>query len=686
MLLNFVLKAQQVDEVSQKPGVQMIGRAQKDRILLRWAPTNPTVWQYTLKYGFIVERYTILRNKVMLDLPEKITLTPSPLKAWPLAQWESLVNEDDWAGIAAEAIYSEKFEITESFSSDMASAINKVKEIDNRYSFAMFAADQSRRAAQASGLFFEDAAAKPNEKYLYRVYSPVPAEKIKLDTGFVYIGLADYSDLPLLSDVQFTLEDKAAVISWPGRKYNHIYNSFILERSDDGGKSYQATSEVPIINTSNIASAPEYVMKGDSLPAYNINYLYRVKGITAFGEISPPSESVSIVAHPLLNYMPRIYGTTVSPNGTISIRWEFPAEGQDLIQGFKLYRSDKAKGVYQVLEKNILPTVRATIDKAPINSNYYVLAAFDRYGNETRSLSSLAMLEDSIPPTSPVNLQGKIDTAGVVTLSWDKNKELDLHGYRVYRANLATEEYVQITKNPVREPVFTDTIEIRTLTKDIYYKVAAIDNHYNPSTYSDSLLLARPDVIAPAPPVFESINNNTQGITIKWINSSSEDVTKHVLYRRSATDTGWAPIYILNGKDSIGFFTDSLTIVKELYAYTVIAVDESGLESIPAKPVSAKRVDLGVKSAVQYINAQVDRNEKRIQLSWRYPEKNVLNYRIYRAEENGNLSLHKVVSASTAETFNDKDLKVNTNYRYRVQAEFKHGILSPMSKEVKVNF
>lgn len=686
ILLSLVAEAQQVDDAPQKPGIQMIGRAQKDRILLRWAPTNPTVWQYTLKYGFILERFTILRNKVMLPVPEKTTLTIAPLKALPLPQWEPIVKEDDWAGIAAEAIYGEKFEITESFSSDIASAINKVKEIDNRYSFAMFAADQSRRAAQASGLFFEDAAVKANEKYLYRVFSPVPTDKVKLDTGFVYIGLADYADLPALADVEFTLEDKAAMISWPGRKYNHIYNSFILERSDDNGKSFQATTEVPIVNTSNAAGAPEYIIKGDSLPAYNATFLYRVKGITAFGETGPPSEAIKIVAHPLLKYMPRIYGTTISPNGTISIRWEFPAEGMPLIQGFRLYRSNKDKGVYQVLEKNIPPRERATVDRAPINSNYYVVAAFDQYGNETRSLSSLAMLEDSIPPSSPVHLQGKIDTTGVVTLSWEKNKEADLYGYRVYRANLASEEYVQITKDPVKEPIFIDTIELRTLTKNVYYKVAAIDNHYNPSEYSDSLLLKRPDIIPPAPPVFESINNNGQGINIKWINSSSEDVSKHVLYRRSATDAGWVPIKIFNGRDSTGAFTDSLAVINQLYAYTIIAVDEGGLESIPAKPVSAKRVDLSVKSAVQYINASVDRSEKRIQLSWQYSENGVVNYRIYRAEENGNISLHRVVPAAKEEGFSDSDLRTNTNYRYMVQAEFRNGILSPMSKEVKVNF
>lgn len=684
-LTSTFVMAQNTQEEMPDPGIAMIGRAQKDRILLRWAPNNATVWQFTLQYGFVLERFTITRNNQLLDVPERITLGARPIKALPVEQWETIAEEDDWAGIAAEAIYGEKFELTESFSSDIASVINKVREIDNRYTFAMFAADQSRRAAQASGLYFEDPSVKANEKYLYRVYTPVPADKMKIDTGFVYIGLADFAELPVIADVESTLEDKTVIISWAGRKYNHVYNSFVVERSDDGGSTYHSISDVPIVNTSNTDATPEFIFKTDTLPSYDTAYFYRVRGMNAFGEISEPSEPIAVISHPLLHYLPRIYGTTVAPNGTIAIRWQFPEEGQSLIKGFRLYRSDKAKGNYKVVEDKIAPDSRSTIDPAPSSTNYYIIAAFDQYENETKSFPSLSQLEDSIPPLAPVNLKGVIDTTGVVTISWDSNKEPDLYGYRVYRANLSTEEYVQVTPEPVKEPVFIDTIELRTLTESVYYKISAIDSHYNPSDYSDSLVLKRPDIVPPAPPVFESINNIRRGINIRWIKSSSEDAVKHVLYRRSASDAGWVPIYIDNGRDSAGYFTDSLCVVSEMYAYTVIAVDDAGLESIPAKPIMARRADLTARPAIEHLNVNPDRNEKRIQVSWRYAESEVINYRVYRAEEDGVVSLHKVVPAN-ASNFSDKDLKTNTVYRYMVQAEFRNGILSPLSKEVSVNF
>lgn len=671
--------AQNVKE--KRAAVEVIGRADKRKITLRWAPNEPYAWRTSMTYGFAVERYTIMRDSVLLKRPEKDDVRT--IKPWAVADWKQLTEEDDYGAVAAQAIYGETFEVTEDLTSDITQVINKVHEIENRFSFALFAADHSPKVAEASGLWYVDKNVKPNERYLYRVYSLTPRSKVKIDTGYVYMGVNDFEPLPVIQHVETTLSEKSVIVSWPGRDYSHHYNSYIVERSDDGGISYQSIAEVPIINTTADGNS-EFMFKTDSITVYDKKFYYRVKGINAFGEIGPESAPVIVEAHPLLKLMPRINRTRLNSNGTITVGWEFDEEGQKQITGFKLLRSDQARGHYKEIH-NISAQTREVFDQSPATSNYYVIAAYDRYGNESRSYPVLEMLNDSIPPSQPVQLIGKIDTLGIVTLRWKENTEADINGYRVYRSNFEGQEFLQITRTPVTTASYTDTVVLKTLTRKIYYKVVAIDKRFNPSEFSAAVTVERPDVIPPASPSFNNVTLVKNGIAIAWNNSPSDDVTKEVLYRKSSKDKGWVPIRIFHTMDSVHTFVDSLVQDHELYAYTLIAVDKQGLESVPSKPVTQKASLRKNPVRIEYVNAKVNRQEKFIEIQWAYPE-DVSGFRIYRGVRGSAMSLYKVLTNTKARNFKDTNVVTNTSYTYRVQAEFKDGALSPLSDELNVNY
>src|SRR5690606_25258495 len=110
-------------------------------------------------------------------------------------------------------------------------------------------------------------------------------------------------------------------------------------------------------------------------------------------------------------------------------------------------------------------------------------------------------------------------------------------------------------------------------------------------------------------------------------------------------------------------------------AYTIVAIDYTGLESVPAKPVSRKRIASSVKSEIKNISGKADRVNNKISLSWKYEEEGVSQYLIYRAQEKEGLVLYKQVKSSEG-LFTDVDLKTNTVYTYRVQAKFEDGALS----------
>ncbi|KAF2079799.1 hypothetical protein [Flavobacterium sharifuzzamanii] len=57
-------------------------RAQKDRVLIRWAVNSPIEWQKANKKGFIITRTAVLSDGNVLSQPEKIRLIPKSLYSW----------------------------------------------------------------------------------------------------------------------------------------------------------------------------------------------------------------------------------------------------------------------------------------------------------------------------------------------------------------------------------------------------------------------------------------------------------------------------------------------------------------------------------------------------------------------------------------------------------------------------
>ena len=167
---------------------------------------------------------------------------------------------------------------------------------------------------------------------------------------------------------------------------------------------------------------------------------------------------------------------------------------------------------------NLNPDVRTFTDTKPEMSNYYLIRAFDANNQTSSSFPTLAQLIDSFPPAKPVMPKATIDSIGNVTLSWTKNPEEDILGYRVFRSNFLNAEFGQQTKSAVSDTFFTEKINLKTLSKKIYYKIAAIDLNFNQSELSEALLLEKPDIMPPVPPLFQSAKSTIDGVKLQWIN------------------------------------------------------------------------------------------------------------------------------------------------------------------------
>ncbi|MDX1630056.1 MAG: hypothetical protein R3345_15210, partial [Fulvivirga sp.] len=602
LLICFSLKTYAQGEI------KVMGHATKQKIMLRWAPTDPVSWQYGLKYGYTIERYTITRDSALLRPPVKRTLTQMALKPDPLEQWEMAVEQSNYAAIAAQAMYGDTFELTNDYSSDITQIVHKTREQEQRFSFALFAADQSFKVARMSGLGFEDFNVKENEKYLYKIVSNIPDSVYKVKAGSVFIGLKDQSPLPEPQGLSAEFADQTVLLSWNRKYFEKIYNSYVIERSDDGGKTYKRINKDPLVNTFEKEHPDtEKFYKLDSLPQNSVEYFYRVRGISPFGEIGPPSEIIKGAGIKRMHADIGITKHKVLDNQNVTITWAFPDEKEEFINGFLVLRSKKEGGNYKQIHKDTLDIINRTfIDKNPLPTGYYKVG-FIRQQKTQYSHPYLVQLADSIAPAIPKGLSYTIDTLGIVKLEWPDNDENDLYGYRVYRSNFKNSEFVQITNEPTVFSEYTDSISLKNLTKSIYYRITAIDNRFNESQKSVILKVDKPDLIPPVPPVFKSYNIKNDTLYLEWVRSSSDDVMKYLLYQKSK-NTQWELV------DALGANADNYKYVFKdsgQYQFILLAVDSAENESEVSKPLDVY-ANISPKAYFKKFEAKVDRENNQI--------------------------------------------------------------------------
>jgi len=673
--------------------IKLLGQASPDKILLRWATSSPYSWKIATEQGVIVERQLIAKSgKVLRPKPAFTKLTNIPLKPLPLKDWETLAKKNQFAAIAAQALYGKSFQVSQgaaktSTTKGMVEMLNQSTELENRYSFALFAADVSVETAQAAALYLEDSSVQKDEMYLYRVYVATrPKNTLAIDTGYVYVGVSDYRPLPQIREIQAEFSDRSVLLSWDKNPYNRFFTAYQIERSEDG-KTFKAVSDLPFLNTEPYG-AKEDLKKNfyiDSLKQNQKEYFYRIKGMNAFGQISLPSDTVSGMGYIPLRGNPSITKAYELKNGHIQVEWQFPAETLAQVKGYQIERSKTEQSGFEPLNTQILPiSTTFFVDTKPTRSNYYRIKALGKKeGEYAMSFPYRVLAQDSIAPSIPEGVEGTIDSNGVVKLSWKKGKDNDLYGYRVFRSNFENQEYSQVSKEPIRATVFYDTINIKTLSKKVFYKIVALDEVFNASDFSKALPLKRPDKNPPSPANFVHYEAKEEGIFLKWASSSSEDVKKHLLYRKEQDAKDWKLIQMFEGKTTQSY-TDKETDLSSVYSYILVAVDESGLESNPSKPIMAKRLDSKIRVAIDVFNVVADRDKKEIKLSWDYKEKGVYAFWIYRSEKGKPLRLLTSVQDANAKSYIDKEASLNREYQYAIKAIFQDNAQSKMSKFILV--
>jgi fibronectin type 3 domain-containing protein len=667
--------------IPRDPGfatIVVIARTYQDSVVLRWAPSTPHAWRIANRLGYIVERRQAGGPTTRLTLEPKVP--------WPIERLADALDanpDNSYLGLAVYALAGDTtlMGLADSLGTDTV-GVNAEKNT-TLYGYALFSADNDPLVAEALGLRFVDRNVKTGERYTYRV-SLSEKRDYRIDPGEVTVEVRASGPGPAPANFAAQGLDGRIELRWESLS-ERDYSGYYVYRSDDTGRTFSKMNKTPIVIVApeavNVPRVARFV--DTTITNYKV-YKYQVRGIDAFGELGQPGEVEAFGRDLTPPPRPSVKNPEQLGNTRIRLSWEMTESSADLA-GFAISRSAFIDSNYHHLtEKPLPPTAREYIDEHATEAEpYYVIAALDTARNESLSFPIYGMLIDTIAPSIPTGLTGTIDSDGIVHLQWHRGPEQNLLGYRVLRANAPDHEFSQLKGEVHPDTAFVDTVEVRTLTRNVYYRIASVNRRYNHSEMSPILALRRPDVVPPEAPVFTDVLPTDSSVVLRWAPSTSEDLKWHILYRRLSGEQRWIPIDTLSR--TARSYTDTGVQRNTLYEYLIEAVDSTGLNSPAAVPVQARPYDTGTRPPVENLTAQYNEKEKRIALHWSYHPRKQESYFfiIYRAARGAPLTKYRSVE-SAGMSFTDADLVGSGVYRYAVQVVTENGSASRISDKVQV--
>ncbi len=651
-----------------------------DSVVVRWAPTSAWAWSTLNKTGYVVERIDLTEAKH----PQKEIISAGPLKPMTLEQMKANFGRDNkYAAIEAQCLYGKNF--ASHIRKGAGGQQDKANVWKDRYGFAMQVADFDGQVAKAAALRFTDTKVQKNGIYIYRIYPAQLPGGGKIDTGNVMLENKGrlLQAKPVLKEV--IAMDRLAELHWPRNRQND-FSGYFIERSEDG-INFKILNAIPYFS-----GAPDSIMDQkdsirikaylllkaqqvfiDSLPRNYHPYYYRIRGVDAFADWSAYSDTISAIGKDLAApSAPIVESPKYKAGSGIVLKWKKPIKEKDF-EGYYVTRSHNAvSGPYTSITQAMLdPSITQFTDTGAFvhGQNFYIIAALDTAGNIGSSLPTMGLVPDNTPPVMPKGLKGFISKDGLVHLSWNPNPDEDVKGYKVYFANGSNFTYSQITLTPTSDTVFTDSITLHTLSKDIWYKIVAVDENNNHSVYSVPVRLRKPNIVAPVAPLASKVYVDTGGVKIDWIQSPDKDVVNYIIYRKEKK-SDWAIIArVKHDPSQTDFhFTDGRVLPFKEYSYCAEAIDEDSLHSAKSSVINASVKTVPDLPPLKTLSASYDAKSKQVHLSWEYKDNGQYFFVLYKANGNEPLTRFQSEDAHTTQ-FTDYipgDNKGNMSYAIQV--------------------
>ncbi len=629
----------------------VVSKVTDDSIAIKWLPNN---FEQLVK---ICQGATV--SRAISDKPINFQLVNfTNAKTWQIAPTKERIEQ------LGSSVEDEKFKT-------LIEPILKGSADTVKQNFAMLAATIENmvnpRFQTVLGNILVDTDFDKSQTYVYRIeIKDVPTSYIFVDARIN----TTYSQIP-----EFTLSldrKKTVMVEWNSNAVEKEAFGFLIEHSIDTKKEGSYLTDLPHIPFKTQFERADKKANVIDNPEQGHLHFYRVHGLDPFGHPSLLSEWKSIYVPLLINAHVQI-DTIVAKATEREIEVSAAIFGKKAnIDSWELLRSEHKDDNYKVVAT--LPYSDSTASfivngKTSGDHFYYKIQAINK-DDTVSSLPYYFFTLDQVPPVPPTELNGSIDSLGIVTLNWTASIDDDIEGYKVFRGNQKREEFTEQTTFLSTDLSFTDTLALDNLTSEVYYYIQSVDLNFNVSAQSDTVLLFKPDTIPPMSAAIKGVKMVDTSIVIVWANSDSEDLAKTVLIRNHI-DT----IPLKAGQSE---YTDFDLVPAKHYSYQILTQDKSKNQSYSQEV--GQHYETGYRKPLRGFIVTVDREENFISLVWKAPKDEVFSYQIFRAKNDGTLRLFKTIDPKELQ-YTDKQLSIGTKYTYSIKYVNQQGIHSLPAKQ-----
>lgn len=594
-------------------------------------------------------------------------------KALPTGAWEKITSSPLSKAETNEKFADEDYDNYKSFLNRKPSA--NAEDENNAQAMAGLYILDNNKFAQYAGCYFEDKSVEEGKKYQYKISDANNGDK-ELAQSIAIEVKTNY--LPILSALTAIQKKQDVQLIWDDQANYFAYNVYRKNNPNDKGKLLTTDALMISIEDNNAGrKATENIRFTDSNLSAGVVY-YEYTGIDVLGNESAPSKAVRVEIKDMTPPKPtkNVQAKRVGKDAIIT--WD-AVKDTDL-KGYNILRNNSKDSAFKKINSSPISVATFTDKNLAEGDVYgYKIESIDEAGNTSLSRHTVVFFPDQSPPAKPTGLKA-VSAAGTVQLTWNNNKENDLKGYYLYRASNRDKDYFNMLyRYPIVVNSFNDTLPSVAKNEFVYY-IQAVDEDYNVSLPSDTVIITLPDTVAPLQPIIRNIRQEKDAIHFEAdLRDDDKDIVGYAVFRSNENNDDYQRI----NREPITekTFKDPINTTAQSYFYYIVSIDASGNES-PKSDKANLYIFEEEKPMIAANNLKATYNirDSSINISWSNEAKNVNGYIVYR--KSGEDPFKPISEVISAVNFADKKVEYGIEYQYLVRTLFKESTTTSSSVSI----